>query len=1522
MTNYHQHYDATTGNDGDVALRRVNVGPQIYSNALASLWQNAYILYDQSYPDSKDIAWWEKIQRDPVCAQAIDMRRTAVSGTEWSLEPTTDDEIDADAASILEQVLAAMPGFDRGRYNLTDAVIRGSAYAMLYGDYRTWSPVVGRGKDARKLPPKRWWLPDGMQDIDRRRMELRMCAEDNQIRWHLANVSSGFAEWEPVPDDASHFVRWVYKDSEERLGYGRGVGEALYFPWAYKVSALQQVLRGIERWAGGVTVAKLDQDRQGSIDRDNDTIQQQVEENLARQLSSGVVTVAVGEEVDFRNGPTAGLGEALRVIEYADNKIISLCMGSNMPFGGGGEAGSYARAETEADASAEYLKYDIRVFEEVLTESVVRTVYNLNRHHLRDMGLGGARCPRLKLGKQAQMDPQTAIAVIQGAQAVGLKISTEEAYEKTGFARPNDTDELLEPPQQGGMADMFGGMGGGMPEGGDDAPLPDDADALADWLMEGEEGAEYNADGGVVRYALSYDGGKTFGELSPDQRSALRSWWAGGKEGAAPVSIDDGEGEDFGSAPAAERKDKLTASVQQIADDSGADLWAVDTLLRRAQESYDEAKVEFDRVEALKPLDALREKALDDPESHLSDYMAALEAASGDYRAESALEELEWAVENEDEDEIRAALEREVAHEESHHEAQMELAEAEGRLERQKQKKLTIQAAIATAVQLGFEEFDVGVSAKSDSTYLDVTDPETGEQLKIRFSDHRLPPRYETKAAELDFGDESGEWPSPEDVMWKLREALPAAAERLREEMGYSADADVVRYAIGLAPTKSDDERTLKGRSSFAGTQAGGGDDWRSAAAEKGWDTRRNGQAAQPEQPTLQQPQAQTPSQPQAQPRTKPQPQIASSAQDVASQMQAHIAKDVAAVRQGKAPSTDSLVNPEDAEDVAQGVQAFTSAVESGDYDKAAKLADTLETQLNDAGFVRDFLDEYRSQSEQRSEQAEPIKAPSEAAAKAIAPLEKAAPQVAQAVTEAAPKLADAGRNVAEAMKSNEPSKIETATTELLDMAIGSIPAMQGAIEKLAERGLDAIEAGKRLWQKLEAWWDKPDEIRTTTRPARAGEYRAIDGDAVLYALSYEGGKRFGELSGDQQKALRSWRSGGKKGAPPVKIDDERVAQNRNWGEPDDIGAYRSERGLKGAITRARNAGVSDMRIAGRLMHKKGVSKEAVKRLMKLGAKGEGKSGDGVPKGVSKVRVRHAKLTSKGAPLLNADGSPRLFDAEVYKGDGFMAATPEEARSMARSREAYKAADVEKYRKRIVYVQKGTTNQVVEECARGFAMIEAAGFAVPERAKAVICSSPEFDRLLGDRPQRRRAAAGVASMERGVCATFPHVANEQLKWARKVAPDKVRDLYDKTRANAEANKKRRVRSAAGDMALNNDFEEWLEATGAAEGSGFYRGVGGKSVLSTPAYSAGGSGTMVHEIGHVLHGMNLKRISNDGVAAKTARLPLSTREKVSMYATENSKEYVAECFAAIVFGRELTDEQMTAYEALGGPMPNA
>jgi len=84
--------------------------------------------------------------------------------------------------------------------------------------------------------------------------------------------------------------------------------------------------------------------------------------------------------------------------------------------------------------------------------------------------------------------------------------------------------------------------------------------------------------------------------------------------------------------------------------------------------------------------------------------------------------------------------------------------------------------------------------------------------------------------------------------------------------------------------------------------------------------------------------------------------------------------------------------------------------------------------------------------------------------------------------------------------------------------------------------------------------------------------------------------------------------------------------------------------------------------------------------------------------------------------------------------------------------------------------------------------------------------------------------------------------------------------------------------------------------------------------------------LYHEMGHLLHQKNLSLYDKEWgkLNKKAQKAFINDEEKqkiarqISWYACKNQKEYVAECFNAIISGRTLTDKQMELYRLYKGP----
>ncbi|MCP4131067.1 MAG: hypothetical protein GY754_08815 [bacterium] len=92
--------------------------------------------------------------------------------------------------------------------------------------------------------------------------------------------------------------------------------------------------------------------------------------------------------------------------------------------------------------------------------------------------------------------------------------------------------------------------------------------------------------------------------------------------------------------------------------------------------------------------------------------------------------------------------------------------------------------------------------------------------------------------------------------------------------------------------------------------------------------------------------------------------------------------------------------------------------------------------------------------------------------------------------------------------------------------------------------------------------------------------------------------------------------------------------------------------------------------------------------------------------------------------------------------------------------------------------------------------------------------------------------------------------------------------------------------------------------------------------SSTHFDPSGVGTIIHELGHALHFHNNPGFFHIQWATsfKTPQIK-ALALSVSKYASGNPREFVAEVFIGLIYGRKFSPEVMALYQALGGVMPN-
>jgi hypothetical protein len=429
----------------------------MYVWALHSAYQG-YRVYDPDYALLNEPDIFELVLRDPVINHAINLRLHGVAARRFRVLAASDSEEDIKLAAVVEQGLSHIDGFTEARKNMALAVVRARTFQRIYGSRK----VLDLGKTGEK----EWWVPTKLKEVDRRRFRLVpqwSTGTNTKLKITVEMWSLERNVWEPMPlEEQRRYVKVIYNDEESRLGYGRGLCEALYFYHWAKGIVMEQCLGGIERWAQGMVTVKIDGLRRASPANTNQSQANYWLEIIKKQRTKNSLVFDAKDDIQVHETMGTGHQLCMEMIHYLDDAMVALILGSVLPFGGGSQGGSLARARTEREVSESLLQYDRDKIDEDIKRDLIGLFLRLNRPIIEELGLGKAQRPVFETVQETHEDPEVNARVLSVLLTSGMKIRKDEAYVKVGYTPPKDTDEVIEPMMAPGME---GEGGPGQPRG-------------------------------------------------------------------------------------------------------------------------------------------------------------------------------------------------------------------------------------------------------------------------------------------------------------------------------------------------------------------------------------------------------------------------------------------------------------------------------------------------------------------------------------------------------------------------------------------------------------------------------------------------------------------------------------------------------------------------------------------------------------------------------------------------------------------------------------------------------------------------------------------------------------------------------------------------------------------------------------------------------------------------------------------------------------------------------------------------
>ena len=435
----------------------------LYARALVMAYRSGIRIWDPSVAQAREPDIESKLLRDADIATGVKLRQHMIAGSDWYVEPATDSDENKEAAKVMRELLKRLRGFTQARHNLARAFLSGQRFASMEGG-AVWLPV-GDGQQ------RMWNVVLRLRDHDKRRFRWvpnEYAGDDKPITTRLEVLSVRKGDWIEV-QHPEWLIKHTYDDSEEMLGYGRGLREACYWWWYAKEHLFRESLQAAERFGQGIIAAKIAGVKDAN-NQPNTALIQAWKSALTAMRAEHVMVFDKDDEVEVINMSGQGWQLMTTLREELRTTLRTLILGASMTTNNEGGAGSHGLARVQQESTESLLLYDRETLEETLTEDLIGYLWRANWHNLREMGLEGAEMPRFKIKQERTQDPQTFGGVLTVALQSGVKVRAEDAYDGLGLTQPKDGDEILEPPQpDDGMGG--GGMGGvGMPGGGPNEP--------------------------------------------------------------------------------------------------------------------------------------------------------------------------------------------------------------------------------------------------------------------------------------------------------------------------------------------------------------------------------------------------------------------------------------------------------------------------------------------------------------------------------------------------------------------------------------------------------------------------------------------------------------------------------------------------------------------------------------------------------------------------------------------------------------------------------------------------------------------------------------------------------------------------------------------------------------------------------------------------------------------------------------------------------------------------------------------
>ena len=430
-------------------LTTVNPNDQLFAFMHANRFRSPWI-YSPSGAELSEPDIWNVILTDADIAGSRQRRNQGIVRP-WRIMPSPHasskhlkpEAADASKrlAAVLHEAFSHIDRFDAARFTLADAFFLGRRYAEIEYEEVTCS-LDG-------TPATEWFLPIKLKDVDRRRFRWvpiwnAKNTKKTAVELHLFDTND-FAWKRLGSDERRRYVEYVWDDTEDRIGHGRGALECGFFTHWLKSNSTKKLMEGIDRLANGILYGKLDSLRAASPDMTNAELTSTTITMLERIRSNHVAAIGDGDVLKLLESTGAGQQIVMEAIRYFRESFDTFANGIP-PSKAKNILDTGAAEKQKTDEQDTYYQFPRDDMDAVLQRDLVGSFLYFNEANLQKFGLGSdkAKRPKFTSAQIKKQDPAVAIEVLNAMLDHGQPVLRTEYYDAAEKTPPGPDDDVIE----------------------------------------------------------------------------------------------------------------------------------------------------------------------------------------------------------------------------------------------------------------------------------------------------------------------------------------------------------------------------------------------------------------------------------------------------------------------------------------------------------------------------------------------------------------------------------------------------------------------------------------------------------------------------------------------------------------------------------------------------------------------------------------------------------------------------------------------------------------------------------------------------------------------------------------------------------------------------------------------------------------------------------------------------------------------------------------------------------------------